>query len=87
MTAGSGGISKQRREPQHPPIDGDVVDFDPALGEQFLDVAVRQPEAQIPADCQHNHIGWEAEAGEGGPCCGSRTRAVSSHISSLAART
>jgi hypothetical protein len=87
MSAGSGGINKQRREPLHPTIDGDVVDLDPALGEQFLDIAVGQPEAQVPADRQHNHIGWEAEAGEGGPCCGSRTRAVSSHTDSLAART
>jgi hypothetical protein len=35
MTAGSGGLSKQWREPLHPPIDGDMVDLDPALGKQF----------------------------------------------------
>jgi hypothetical protein len=44
-----------------------VVDLDPALGEQFLDIAIGQAEAQVPADGQHNHIGWEPEAGEGGP--------------------
>jgi hypothetical protein len=37
MTAGSGGISKQRREPLDPPVDGDVVDLDPALGELAAD--------------------------------------------------
>ena len=28
MTAGSGGLGEQRREPLHPPEDGDVVDLD-----------------------------------------------------------
>ena len=31
------------------PVDGDVVDLDPALGEQFFEVAVGQAEAQVPA--------------------------------------
>jgi len=62
MTTGSGGINKQRRQPLHPPVDGDLVDLDPALGQHFLDIAIGQPEAQVPADRQHNHIGWEAQA-------------------------
>jgi hypothetical protein len=70
----------------YPPEDRDVVDLDAALGEQFLKVAIGQPEAQVPADRQHDHIGWEAEAGEGGTCCGSMTRVASSHTDSLAAR-
>jgi hypothetical protein len=44
-----------------------VVDLDPALGEELLAVAVGQAEAQVPADREHNHVGWEAEAGKGGP--------------------
>jgi hypothetical protein len=44
-----------------------VVDLDPALSEQLLDVAVGQAEAQVPADGQNDHVGWEAEAGEDGP--------------------
>jgi hypothetical protein len=87
MSAGSGGVGKQRREPLHPPVDGDMVDLDPALGEQFLDITVRQPVAQVPADRQHDHIGREAKAGEGRPCRGTKARAVSSHADSLAART
>jgi hypothetical protein len=87
MPAGPGGLGQHGREPLHPSIDGDVVDLDPALGEQFLDIAIGQAEAQVPADRQHNHIGWEPEAGEGGPYSGSRTRAASSHTESLAART
>jgi hypothetical protein len=39
-------------EPHHPAVDGDVVDLDATLGEQLLDVAVRQAEAQVPADGQ-----------------------------------
>ena len=34
----------------------------PRSGQQLLDIAVGQAEAQIPADRQHDHIGWEAEA-------------------------
>jgi hypothetical protein len=40
MAAGPGGLGQQRREPMHPPVDGDVVDLDAAFGEQLLDVAV-----------------------------------------------
>jgi hypothetical protein len=40
MAAGPGGLSEQRREPLHPPVDGDVVDLDAALGEQLLGIAV-----------------------------------------------
>ena len=49
MAAGPGGVSRQQRgEPLHPPIDGDVVDVDPALGEELFDVAVGEAEAQVP---------------------------------------
>jgi hypothetical protein len=34
------GVGQQRREPLNPPVDRDVIDLDPASGEQFLDVAV-----------------------------------------------
>jgi hypothetical protein len=69
-------------------LDGDVVDVDPALGEQFLDIAVRKAEAQVPADRQHDQLGWEAEAGEGRAHSGSKPRVVAgSHASSVAAST
>jgi hypothetical protein len=45
-----------------------MVRLDTSLAEEFLDVAVGQAEAQVPADSQHDHIGWEAEAGK----CGAR---------------
>jgi hypothetical protein len=51
----------------HPAVDRDVADLDTPFGEQLLDVTVGQPEAQVPADRQNDHVGWEAEADEGGP--------------------
>jgi hypothetical protein len=45
VPAGAGGVGQQRRERCTPPIDGDVVDLDAALGEEFFDVAVRQAKA------------------------------------------
>ena len=86
MAAGPGGLGQQRRKPQHPPIDRDVVDLDGAFGEQLLDVAVRQRETQVPADRQHDHIRREAEAGEGRWRDSSRARTAGSHDTSLSAR-
>jgi hypothetical protein len=60
-----------------------MVDFDAAFGEQLLDVAVGEPEAQVPADRQDDHVWWEAEAGEGSVGNASRTRAASAHGQSL----
>jgi hypothetical protein len=88
MSAGPGGVGKQRREPQHPPVDGDVVDHDATLGQELLEVAVGQAEAQVLADREHNHLGWEAEAGEGRARSDRPAGAVSgSHGRSLTART
>jgi hypothetical protein len=83
VPAGPGGLSQQRREPHDPAVDSDVVDLDPALGEQFLDVAVGQREAQVPADGQDDHLGREAEASEGRSRNWSRARAAGSHDNSL----
>jgi len=38
----------------HPPPNRDVVDQKPALSQEFLYVAIREREAQIPADGQEN---------------------------------
>jgi transposase len=88
MPAGPGGVGKQWREPQHPPVDGDVVDLDATLDEQLLDVAVGQAEAQVPPDRQHDYIRREAEPGEGGARGYRLAGAVSgSHGRSVSART
>jgi ATP-binding cassette subfamily B protein len=62
-----------------------VVDLDAAFGEQLLDVAIRPPEAEISAHREDDHLGWEAEAGNGRPCDRSRTEAASAHGDSLPA--
>ena len=61
MPTWPGGFGQQRREALDPPVDGDVVDRHSALSQEFFDVAVGQAEAQVSADRQHDHIGWEAE--------------------------
>jgi hypothetical protein len=40
MTAGPGRVDEQRREALYPPVDGDVINFDASLGEEFFDIAV-----------------------------------------------
>ena len=52
MSGGPGSLGQQRSEALDPPVDGDVVDLDAAFGEEFLDVAVGQTEAEVPADRQ-----------------------------------
>jgi hypothetical protein len=42
-----------------------MVDLDAAFGEQLLDVAVGEPVAEVPVDRDHDHVGREAESGEG----------------------
>lgn len=40
------GVDGQRREADHPAVDADMVNFDSALGEELLEVTVRQAVAQ-----------------------------------------
>lgn len=86
MPTGPGGLGQQRREPLDPAIDSDVVDLDAAFGEQLLDVAVRQRQAQLPADPASTITsGGEAEAGEGRAADASGAGAANSHGVSLPA--
>lgn len=43
-----------------------MVDLDAAFGEEILEVSVRQPEPEVPADRQHDHFGRVPVPGEGG---------------------
>jgi hypothetical protein len=54
----------QRRKAEHPPVDSHVVDLDPALSEELLDITVGQAEVQVPADSDDDDIGREPESGE-----------------------
>ena len=56
-----------------------MVHLDTTLGEQLLDIAVGQAEAQLPADRPHDDIRWEAEAGQGGSWHRRRATAARSH--------
>src|SRR5436309_11896411 len=44
-----------------------MIDSDPAFGQQLFDVSVRQCVAEIPADCQDDHVRREPESRERGP--------------------
>jgi hypothetical protein len=60
----TGGLDELEGEPLHPPVDGDVIDGDAALGQQLLHIPVGQAIAQLAADRQGDHLPWEAEASE-----------------------
>ena len=53
------GLGELRGEALDPPEDRDMVDLDPALGQQFLDVPVGEAEPQVQADGQGDDFGWE----------------------------
>ena len=64
MPARSGYVDEERGEAMHPPEQGDVIDLDTTLREQFFEVAIRQTEPQTPAHRQHDHLRWEPEPHE-----------------------
>jgi len=55
VPAGSCRVDQQRSEPLHPPIHAQVIDLDPAFGQQLFDVTVGQvvvrgrPSGEVPA--------------------------------------
>ncbi len=64
VPTGAGRIHQLGSEPLNPPVQGDVIDVDAALGEQLLQIPVGQAVAQVLADRQEDHLGREPEAGE-----------------------
>jgi hypothetical protein len=44
VPARPGCVDQQWREPLYPAIDADVIDLDPAFGQQLLDISIRQAE-------------------------------------------
>jgi hypothetical protein len=50
LPARPGGLGELWSEALHPSVDGDVIDGDAALGQQFLNVPVGQAIPQVPAD-------------------------------------
>ena len=64
MPARSSGVGEEWCEALHPPVDGDVVDLDPALSEERFDVAVGEAILQIPTHGEDDDLWWEPKPGE-----------------------
>jgi hypothetical protein len=64
VPARPGSLDELRSETLHPPVDGDVINTDTALGKQLLNVPVRQAIPQVPADGDRDHLPREPEASE-----------------------
>jgi hypothetical protein len=79
MPGRAGGVDERRREGLHPAVDRHVIDCDAALGEQLLDVAIGQGEAQVPAHRHRDHIAREAVASRRGRRSGTKP----DHLDSL----
>src|SRR6266849_9634288 len=77
VPAEPGSLDEPRGETLHPPVDGDVINGNTALGQQLLDIPVGQPVPQVPADRDRDHLPREAETSE------DRGRARRSHRTSL----
>jgi hypothetical protein len=65
VLSSSCGPGELRREALDPAVDRDVIDLDPALGQELLDVPVGEAEPQVPTDRQGDDFGWETVPGEG----------------------
>ena len=64
VSAWSGGVDQLGGEALDPPKDRHVIDLDAAFGEEFFDIAVGEPEPQVPTHRQQDDLGREPEAGE-----------------------
>lgn len=61
VSARSGSVREEWGEMLDPPVDGDVIDLDPAFTEEFLDVAVGEPIPEIPADGEDDDLRREPD--------------------------
>jgi hypothetical protein len=61
VSARTGRIREQRREALHPPEHADVIDLDTTLSQQLLEIAIRQPVAQVPTHREDNDLRREPE--------------------------
>ena len=85
VAAWSGCFDDQRREPLHPPVQRNVVNLDPTLSQQLLEIAIRQPIAQIPPHREQDHLGRELETSERSTCLAERSSGTAAlHPASLA---
>jgi hypothetical protein len=64
VPTGPGPVGQQRREPLHPPIHGDVIDLDPSFDQESFDIAIPEPEPQVPAHREDDHLRREPKPRE-----------------------
>jgi hypothetical protein len=64
VAARPSGIRQDWREPLDPAEQGHVIDLDPALSEEFLQIPVGQPVPQVPAHGDQDDLRREPEASE-----------------------
>jgi hypothetical protein len=65
----------------------DVIDLDPSLGQQFLDIAIREAVAQLPAHREDDDLRREPEALEGRTRDrGYRTTTTRAHAATMTGR-
>jgi hypothetical protein len=55
-------VREKWREALHPPEHSHVIDLNPTLGQELSDIAIREPEPQIPAEGKDDDLGREPEA-------------------------
>src|ERR1700730_8215077 len=81
-------VDSERGEVLHPAVQGDVIDLDPALRQELLEIAVGQAKPQIPAHGQQDHLGLEPVAVERRrPRLDLRAAPTTPHPDSLAPRS
>jgi len=56
VTAWTSGVDQQWCEALYPSVDGDVINLDATLCEEFFDITVGQAVAEVPADSQQDHL-------------------------------
>lgn len=61
MPAWTCRLRQQRRKTLHPTKDADVIDSDATVGQQFFNVTVGEPVAQVPTNRERDHIRRQAE--------------------------
>ena len=64
VPTGLGRIGQDWREPLNPAKERHLVDFDPSLGEELLEIPVGQSVAQVPPPGEKDDVGREPEPGE-----------------------
>jgi hypothetical protein len=64
MPGRSGRINQLGGESLDPPIQGDVIDVEAALGEELLQIPVREAAPPVAAHREQNHIRREPEPRE-----------------------